>query len=90
MNPACPRFETWPKSPARRGAIAESYRFGRRHGWTSAYYVNGRKACEGAFRDGREEGWWVFWREDGSTEAIVEFRAGAPVITTPAAMRRAA
>jgi hypothetical protein len=79
MTDNTPRFASWPEDPARPTSLVESYRFGQRHGWAAAFYADGRKACEGVFRDGNEEGWWVFWNEDGSTAAVVEFRRGRPV-----------
>jgi hypothetical protein len=70
------RFDRWPLGT--RGALIESHSNGRRHGWSIAFHDNGNKACEGAFVDGVESGWWVFWNEDGSPAVAIEFEQGVP------------
>jgi hypothetical protein len=65
-------------------ALSEEHVEGRRDGWTIAFYDNGKKACEGRFREGVEDGWWVFWSHDGVPVAAVDFVAGQGLMLVPA------
>jgi hypothetical protein len=70
-----PSWQSWPSRDS-RGAVSEQFIRGLRQGLATCWHVNGRKAWEGRFVDGRESGWWAFWDEDGETIALVEYRAG--------------
>lgn len=43
-------------------------RGGRRHGPCHRFYSDGRKMAEGAYADGKMDGPWTFWFEDGSVD----------------------
>jgi hypothetical protein len=51
-----------------------SYRHGVVHGPYRDFWPNGKVACEGQFHEGKREGNWHYYNEDGSWRGIVFFK----------------
>jgi len=38
-----------------------------------SYYSNGQKEKEGTFKDGKEDGLWIYYNEDGTVKELKEY-----------------
>jgi len=56
----------------------ESFTKGERNGRFVEYHRNGRKAREGRYVKGKQDGTWTIWWESGAVEEEAEWREGVP------------
>ena len=40
------------------------------------YFMNGQKQKEGTFNDGKKDGLWIFYNEDGTEQGCLTYRDG--------------
>lgn len=40
------------------------------------FWSNGKTACEGMFRNGKQDGIWQFYKDDGSVMEVLHFKDG--------------
>ncbi len=55
------------------------YSAGRREGSFAAWFENGQRMAEGAYRDHRPHGRWTYWNERGEPLAVVVYEDGRAV-----------
>jgi antitoxin component YwqK of YwqJK toxin-antitoxin module len=53
-----------------------SYHYGTVHGPYVEFWSNGKIACIGQFDNGKQDGDWSFFRDDGSLMERISFREG--------------
>jgi antitoxin component YwqK of YwqJK toxin-antitoxin module len=57
-----------------RPLLELTYRDGVVHGPYVDFWSNGKVACEGQHQEGKQEGIWHFYNEDGAIQAIIQFK----------------
>lgn len=56
-----------------------TYRRGIPHGPFCDYWSTGPVACTGQFSEGKQDGAWRFYKEDGSLMEVIHFKAGKEI-----------
>ncbi len=49
---------------------------GKKEGYWIAYYANGNKRSEGAYKNGRKDGKWILYHQNGNKQSDATFRNG--------------
>jgi hypothetical protein len=62
--------------PSGQLQFSENYMGGEKDGPAVAYFENGQKEAEGAFRKGNFHGAWMGWYPNGSKRKVAEFIDG--------------
>ena len=53
-------------------SIEQSWESNRKDGPHLMWYANGKKKEEGTMKDGREVGEWIYYKEDGSIDKVLD------------------
>lgn len=59
-----------------RPLLEISYCQGTVHGPYIDFWANGKVACEGQYQEGKQDGVWHFYNENGNLHAIIQFKQG--------------